>query len=81
MNLTERRSILVNQINGIKDEQTIEMLEETLAYYTHNGNKDITDGLDSYQMKELDTLMQEPLEKDTISEEEFKKLFARWGTK
>jgi len=32
-------------------------------------------------MKELISLVEEPAEKDTISEEEFRKLFARWGTK
>jgi len=37
--------------------------------------------LDKYQMKELISLVEEPAEKDTISEEEFRKLFARWGTK
>ncbi len=81
MNLTERRAILVSQINNIKDARTLEMLEETLAYYTHIGNVDITDGLNEYQMRELASLMQEPAEKDTISEEEFKKIFARWGSK
>ncbi len=81
MSLTERRSTLIQQINNINDEQTLEMLQETLGYYTHNAGKDITDDLDKYQMQELITLVEEPAEKDTISEEEFRKLFARWGTK
>ncbi len=81
MNLNERRTNLVHQINNISDEQTLVMLEETLAYYTHSNRKDITDGLDKYQLQELTTLVNEPAEKDTISEEEFNKLFARWGTK
>ena len=81
MNLGERRAILVQQINSITDEQTLEMLGETLAYYTHSGGKDITDALDKYQMQQLISLAEEPADKDTISEEEFRKLFARWGTK
>ncbi len=81
MNLGERRAILVQQINNITDEQTLEMLGETLEYYTHSNGKDITDALDKYQMKELISRVEEPAEKDTISEEEFRKLFARWGTK
>ena len=81
MNVSERRATLIQQINSINDEQTLQMLQETLGYYTHNAGKDITDGLDKYQMQELISLVEEPAEKDTISEEEFKKLFARWGTK
>ena len=46
-----------------------------------NDMQDITDCLDEYQLQELVSLTDEPAEKDTISEDEFKKLFARWGTK
>ena len=81
MNLTELRANLVQQINSIADEQTLEMLEETLGYYTHNNGRDITDDLINYQLQELTSLVQEPAEKDAISEDEFRKLFARWGTK
>jgi hypothetical protein len=81
MSLMERRNHLLQQIKNVNDEQTLEMLEETLAYYTHNENKDITEGLDNYQLKELATLMNEPAEKDTLPEEEFRKLFDRWNTK
>jgi len=81
MNLIERRTNLIKQINNIADEQTIEMLEETLGYYAHSGGKDITDGLDKYQMSALNSVMQEPLEKDILSEEEFQKLFDKWNIK
>ncbi len=81
MNLNKRRSKLIQEINNISDEQTLKMLEESLAYYTHTDNRDITDGLDKYQLKELASLVEEPSEKDTISEEEFRKLFSRWSTK
>jgi hypothetical protein len=81
MNLIERRTNLLQQINGINDEQTLEMLQETLAYYAHTDNKDITDGLDKYQFQQLQNLVEEPGEENTITEEEFRKLFARWGTK
>jgi hypothetical protein len=81
MNLNERRNKLIQEINNISDEQTLKMLEESLAYYTHADNRDITDGLDKYQLKELTSLVKEPSEKDTISEEEFRKLFSKWSTK
>ena len=44
------------------------------------GTVDITDCLDDDQFQELKRLMEEPAEKDTITEEEFEKMFARWGT-
>jgi hypothetical protein len=81
MSLADRRNNLVQQINKVEDEQTLEMLEASLAYYNNNDGKDITDGLDNYQLAELNSLLKEPDDKDTISEEEFKKLFARWNTK
>ena len=46
-----------------------------------SNSKDITDGLDEEYLKELIALCEEPAEKDTISEEEYLKLTARWGTK
>ena len=81
MNLSERRTILIQQITNINDEQTLEMLEETLGFYTHNNGSDITDDLDKQQLMELLSIAQEPDEKDTISEDEYKKMFAKWGTK
>lgn len=81
MNLNERRATLIQQINNISNEETLEMLEETLQYYTGNSTRDITDGLNEYQLNELISLVQEPSEKDTISEEEYRKLLSRWSTK
>ena len=81
MSLFARRANLIQQINAIKDEQTIEILEETLSFHLHSNDKDITDGLNKYQLQELSGRMEEPAEKDTISEEEFRKLFARWNTR
>jgi len=81
MSLTSRRTNLIQQIIDINDEQTIEMLEDTLSFHLHTKNKDITDGLCREELEELESLVKEPAEKDTISEEEFNKLFARWGTK
>ena len=81
MSLSERRVNLIERINSINDEQTLEMLEDTLSFYQHTDDKDITDGLNELQFQELVTMVNEPLEKDTVSEEEFRKLFERWGTK
>jgi hypothetical protein len=44
------------------------------------GSIDITDDLDDDQFQELKKLAEEPAEKDTITQEEFEKMFAGWGT-
>jgi len=41
---------------------------------------DITDSLNEHQLRELKILADEPAEKDTITLEEFEKLFEGWGT-
>ena len=81
MSLNERRANLVHEINKIDDELTLEMLEETLEFYTHNNHHDIIDDLSPQQLQELKGAMDELIAKDTISEEASRKLFARWGTK
>jgi hypothetical protein len=81
MSLNTRRTNLIQQIIDINDEQTIEMLEDTLSFHLNTKNKDITDDLSKNDFEELDSLIKEPAEKDIITEEEFNKLFARWGTK
>jgi hypothetical protein len=42
---------------------------------------DILNGLSADQLRELAARIAEPSEKDTISEEDFNKLFTGWGTK
>ena len=81
MSLNTRRTNLIQQIIDINDEQTIEMLEDTLSFHLNTKNKDISDDLSKNDFEELDSLIKEPAEKDIITEEEFNKLFARWGTK
>jgi len=81
MSLSERRANLVQQINNINDEQTLEMLEVSISLYTHSNGRDITDDLSPQQLRELEKMMQEPADTDTISEEEYNKMFARWRTK
>ncbi len=79
MKLKERKELLIKQITEIKDEHALEMLEESLSYFT-NQSKDITDGLSPADLKELEGLLKEP-DKDVLTEEEYKKATARWRTK
>lgn len=80
MNFAERQERLIRTIHSIKDEETLAMLEESLKYFTDNSS-DITDGLTPYQLDELATLVNEPSEKDTNSEEAYKKATKKWRTK
>lgn len=80
MEIKERKELLMKQIAEIKDEHALEMLEESLSYFT-NKSKDITDGLSAYDLKELETLVNEPDDKNILTEEEYKKATAKWRTK
>jgi hypothetical protein len=79
MKIKERKELLIKQIAEIKDIHAIEMLEESLSYFT-NQSRDITDGLSPEDHKELEGLLKEP-DKDVMTEEEFKKATAKWRTK
>ena len=71
---------MVKRINTIGDEQILEMLEQTLIFYTNSDDKDITDGLSDEQFRDLAEAMSEPAEKDTVSHVEFKKIIEGWRT-
>lgn len=82
MNLQERKEELIKKIYEIEDEGAIQMLEESLVEYSHSGVVvDITEELSEEQLKDLMELLDEPSDKNTVSEEEFKKLFSRWSSK
>lgn len=80
MTVAERQKKLIEEINSVTDEHTLEMLEESLIYFTDK-SVDITDGLTPYQLKELETLVNEPSDKDVVTEEEYKKATEKWRTK
>lgn len=77
MGLAERQSRLIKSISAIQDETVLEMLEQSLLFYTDN-SKDITDGLSKYQLDELSAMVNEPADKDAITEDEYKKLSGEW---
>ena len=79
MNLQERKEALAQKIYGIEDEEILQMLEENIAVYEHNS--DITDELSPEQLKDLMDALNEPDEKDTVNEADFKKIFSKWGSK
>lgn len=79
MNLAERKAHLIKQIGNINEEGMVEMLEQTLSFFM--SSKDITDGLSPYQLSELNSLVQEPGEQDSISETDYKNATDKWRTK
>lgn len=81
MSISERRTHIINQINAIEDEDTLSILEEAISYYATGSQKDVTDDLSDEQFQELKAIIEEPSDKDTISQEDFNKIFARWSTK
>lgn len=81
MSISERREHIIDQINAINDEATLSVLEEAVSYYAKINQSDVTDGLSEKDLQELKTIAEEPFDKDTISEEDFKQQVARWRTK
>lgn len=81
MGISERREHIIDQINAINDEATLSVLEEAVGYYAKINQRDVTEGLSEEDLQELKTIAEEPFDKDTISEEEFKQQVARWRTK
>ncbi|PQJ11837.1 hypothetical protein CJD36_008565 [Flavipsychrobacter stenotrophus] len=81
MSISERRNHIIEQINAIQDEETLSILEEAVVFYSTTNNIDITDGLTEKEFGELKAIVEEPSDKDIISEQEFQKMFSKWHTK
>ena len=71
---------VIEMVSAIEDPQLLELVKADIEYF---GNKatDILDELYYADKEELLSLANEPDEKDTITEEEFKEATARWRTK
>lgn len=80
MTLLQRKQELIQQINNVKDEDVLIMLEEELSYRLQN-KTDITDELTPFEQKELEALANDESDKDTISLTEFRKATEKWRTK
>lgn len=71
---------VLQMVSSIEDPQLLELVKADIEYF---GDKttDILDELYYADKDELLSLANEPDEKDTITEEEFKEATARWRTK
>ena len=81
MQTNELKKELVSLIENTNDEGLLNLLKEDFVFYGNIKNKDITDGLNEEQLKELKTLSEEEGTKDTQTLEEFKKATQKWRTK
>lgn len=78
MSLEERKARLVDIILNAEEEDLIDLLEEDVTHYEQQRKTDAVNDLTPEEQAELKELMEEPLEQDTISYEEFKAELAQW---
>jgi CRISPR/Cas system CMR-associated protein Cmr5 small subunit len=83
LNNSEMNKVVKTKISGlleeIDDEAVLNLLMEEVSFYA--SKKDIVDGLDERQLKELDEAIEEADNKETISWEDFKKEINEWRKK
>ncbi len=80
MTLLQRKQELIQQINNVKDEDVLIMLEEELTYRLQN-KTDITDDLTPDEQRELEKLANDESDQDTVSLTEFRNATGKWRTK
>ncbi len=71
------KEIVIGMVADIEDEALLQVIKNDIDYFSHAGS-DITAGLTPTQLEELTSLANEPDDKDTLSENEFKKATAKW---
>ncbi|RXK58909.1 hypothetical protein ESA94_16100 [Lacibacter luteus] len=81
MGAKELKKELVALIENTDNEELLSLLKEDLVFYGNTKNNDVTDHLNSKQLKELEQLANEDDFKDTVTLEEFKKATDKWRSK
>lgn len=71
---------IIKMVSTIDDEQLLELVKADIEYF-RNSNIDILDELNDADKEDLLNLINEPDEKDTLSENEYKAATAKWRTK
>ena len=69
----EVKSKIQQMVEGIEDEAVLNQVMEDVAFYA--SKKDIVDELNPEQLKELDEAIKEADNKETISLDEFKRIW------
>lgn len=81
MTLQQRQEKLIKQIYTLMDDEVLTMLEQELSFFTHTAGKDVIEDLNSYQVKELINLVNEPSELNVINEDAYKNATTKWRSK
>ena len=81
MALNDLKKELVSYIESSTDEEVLSLLKEDLVFYGKIKDVDITDDLTEEQLRELTSLSQEEVLKDTMTHEEFKQATQQLRTK
>ncbi len=71
---------VLQMISSTEDENLLELVKADIQYF-NNKEADILDDLHYSDKEELLNLANEPDEKESLSEAEFKEATARWRTK
>ena len=71
---------VLQMVLAIEDEQLLELVKADIEYF-NNKETDILDELNDADKEELLNQVNEPDEKDTLTEEEYKAATAKWRTK
>jgi hypothetical protein len=66
-------------VSAIVDEKLLELVKADIEYF--RTNTDILDDLSDNEKNELLNMVNEPDEKDTLTEEEYKAATSKWRTK
>ena len=72
MSIQEMQQQIIEHVGEVKDENILRMLDEELSFYVQH-KKDPSALLSEKGMEELISLASEPLEKNTMSFNEFKR--------
>ncbi|MBA4141362.1 MAG: hypothetical protein H0X70_12875 [Segetibacter sp.] len=67
-------------VQVLEDENLLQLLKADIEYFNKPGN-DITDGLSAEDIDELRMLSNEPDTTNTLTEDEFNQLTAKWRTR
>ena len=78
MTFQQRQSHLIEQITQLKDEQILILLEHDLVNLLQEKNEI---HLSEFDLKELIVLADEPDEKDTVTDIEYKQATDKWRMK
>ena len=71
---------VIEMVSSIEDEQLLELVKADIEYF-NDKNTDIIDELNNEDREELMNLLNEPDEKDTMTEDEYKAATAKWRIK